>query len=528
MLGRCRAVGLVGLNGHVVEVEADVAAGLPAFTLVGLPDASLAEARDRVRAAAANAGCPLPARRITVNLSPAALPKTGTGFDLAVAAALLAASGQVPADSVAVRVHLGELGLDGRVRPVRGVLPAVVAAVRAGYHRLVVPAANAAEARLVPGAEVTPVRHLADVVALHRGEPPPTLDLPDDDPAGGGASGAGAEGIGRGAAVGGGRGGDLDLADVVGQAEGRHAVEVAAVGGHHLLLVGPPGAGKTMIAERLPGLLPDLTPEEALEVTAVHSVAGTFDAAGGLRRRPPFEAPHHTTTVAALVGGGSGLPRPGAASRAHRGILFLDEAPEFSVRALEGLRQPLEHGELVIHRAMGAARFPARFQLVLAANPCPCGMASGKGDQCSCSPLARRRYLARLSGPLLDRVDLQVEVRAVSRVQLSEPALPESSAVVAARVAVARAAQRERFQGLPWTLNGEAPGAWLRGRWRLPPPATRDLDQALDRGRLSIRGYDRVLRVALSLADLAGRDRPDRDDVGRALLLRCRGLAAAA
>ncbi|HEY6793786.1 MAG TPA: YifB family Mg chelatase-like AAA ATPase [Kineosporiaceae bacterium] len=518
MLGRCHAVGLVGLQGHVVEVEADVAAGLPAFVLVGLPDAALVEARDRVRAAAANAGCPLPARRITVNLSPAALPKTGTGFDLAVAAALLAASGAVPAESVAGWVHLGELGLDGRVRGVRGVLPAALACSRAGLTRLVVPRANADEARLVPGLEVKPVRHLADIVALHRGEPPPMLEgLVSDERA---EQGGATQPLPAGPVP--------DLADVVGQAEGRRALEVAAAGGHHLLLVGPPGAGKTMLAERLPGLLPDLTPEEALEVTAVQSVAGTLEVTDRLRSRPPFEGPHHTTTVAALVGGGSGLPRPGAASRSHRGVLFLDEAPEFSLRALEALRQPLEHGELVIHRAMGAARFPARFQLVLAANPCPCGMASGKGDLCSCTPLARRRYLGRLSGPLLDRVDLQVEVQAVSRAQLTEAEAPEASAAVAARVSAARAAQRERFAGLSWVLNGEVPGAWLRGRWRLAPRVTRDLDVALDRGRLSIRGYDRVLRVAWSLSDLAGREAPGRDEVGQALALRCRGLTVAA
>jgi magnesium chelatase family protein len=517
MLGRCLAVGLIGLHGHVVEVEADVASGLPAFVLVGLPDASLAEARDRVRAATANAGCPLPGRRMTVNLSPAALPKAGTSFDLAVAAALLAASEQVPAGSVGARVHLGELGLDGRVRPVRGVLPAVLAAVRAGHTRFVVPAANADEARLVPQAQVTAVRHLADVVALHRGDPPP--DLEGLEEAGGGASAEDSQAGERPAP---------DLCDVVGQLEGRAALEVAAAGGHHLLLAGPPGAGKTMLAERLPGLLPDLTTAQALEVTAVHSVAGTLDAAAGLRLRPTFENPHHTATVAALVGGGSGLPRPGAASRAHRGVLFLDEAPEFAARALEALRQPLEHGELVIHRAMGAARFPAHFQLVLAANPCPCGMATGKGDQCTCTPLARRRYLGRLSGPLLDRVDLQVEVRAVSLAQMAESARPESTQVVAARVRAARDVQRERFAGTSWTVNRDVPGAWLRGRWRLGATVTRDLDLALDRGRLSIRGYDRVLRVAWSVSDLAGQDRPCRDDVGRALLLRCRGMAVAA
>jgi magnesium chelatase family protein len=491
-LGRTLAVALVGLDGHLVEVEAYVAAGLPSFTLVGLPDTALVEARDRVRAASANAGCPLPSRRITVNLSPAALPKTGTAFDLAVAVALLAASGQVPAGSVAGRVHLGELGLDGRIRPVRGVLPATVAAVRAGRQRLLVPEANALEAALVPGAQVTAVRHLADVVALHRGESPVRVEV-DAESA---VTARPRDGTGCTGASGGCAAVLPDLADVVGQAEGRHALEVAAAGGHHLLLVGPPGAGKTMLAARLPGLLPDLELDQALEVTAVHSVAGTLDPSAGLIRRPPFEDPHHTTTVAALVGGGSGLPRPGAASRAHRGVLFLDEAAEFSARALEALRQPLENGELVIQRALGIARFPARFQLVLAANPCPCGRSAGKGDHCTCSPLARRRYLNRLSGPLLDRVDLQVQVLAVSRAQMALDVRRESTAVVAPRVAAARAAQAGRLAGLPWSCNGEVPGSWLRGRWRLAAGVTRDLDAALDTGRLSIRGYDRILRVA--------------------------------
>ncbi|GAA1623434.1 YifB family Mg chelatase-like AAA ATPase [Georgenia ruanii] len=509
-LGRTWTVALVGLQGHLVEVEAHRSQGLPAFTLVGLPDASVNEARERVRSAVTSCGLAWQPARRTVNLSPASLPKRGTSLDLALAVAVLAAEDLPAAEEAARTVHLGELALDGRVRPVRGVLPAVAAAVAAGSPDVVVPAGNAAEAALVPGARVRAVHHLAEVVRAYGGaarapasapaatEPPPVPARPDA--------------------------GEQDLADVLGQDEARFALEVAAAGGHHLLLVGAPGAGKTMLAARLPGLLPDLSDAEAVEVTAVHSVAGTFDPEGGLLRRPPFEDPHHTATPAAVIGGGSGLPRPGAASRAHRGVLFLDEAPEFSPRVLETLRQPLEHGELVLHRAAGAARYPARFQLVLAANPCPCGKAVGKGLRCTCRPAERRRYLARLSGPLLDRIDIQVDVAPVTRAMLALAGAPETSAAVAARVGAARARQAHRLAGTPWRLNAEVPGSWLRGpEAGLPGDVRRSLDRALDRGALSMRGVDRVLRLAWTLADLAGRVGPSTADVGVALGLRTRG-----
>jgi len=506
-VGRTLAVSLVGLAGHLVEVEAYVARSLPAFMLVGLPDASLCESRDRVRAAVGSSGLSWPQRRVTVNLSPASLPKSGSGFDLAIAVATLAAAGLVdPAAGEGV-VHIGELGLDGRLRPVRGVLPAVAAAVAAGYPRVVVPIENLREAKLVPGASVIGATSLAQVAFRYGAE----IVEPDDIEPVAAARPAQPPTATR------------DLSDVIGQAVARHAVEIAAAGAHHLFLVGPPGAGKTMLASRLPGLLPDLTEAESVEVTSVHSLAGTFDPADGLVSRPPFEDPHHTATAAAIVGGGSGIPRPGAASRAHRGVLFMDEAPEFSGRVLQTLRQPLEHGELVIQRAGGTARYPARFQLILAANPCPCGRSIGTAPDCSCTPMARRRYFSRLSGPLLDRVDLQIDVLPVTRAEVAARGAGETSAVVAARVRAARALQTSRLAGTPWRTNGEVPGRWLRDRLGARPGLLTELDGALDRGLLTLRGADRVLRIAWTVADLAGRPAPSREDVGMAIALRTRG-----
>ncbi len=514
-LSRSRTVALVGVEGRVVDVEAHIAPGLPAFVLVGLPDAALVESRDRVRAAVVNSGCSWPAHRITVNLSPASLPKSGSSFDLAVAMAVLGAAGVVPRELLGAAVMLGELGLDGRLRGVRGVLPAVLAAAAEGHRRVVVPEANAAEAALVPDVEVLGARSLRQVVALVRGEPVP--DEPPGDP------GAPGRRIARGP-------GDadeqVDLSDVVGQASARWALEVSAAGGHHLCLVGAPGTGKSMLAQRLPCLLPPLDAQTALEVTAVHSVAGTLPAGVPLVTRPPYQAPHHSASVAAVVGGGSGIPRPGAASLAHRGVLLLDEAPEFAARVLDSLRQPLESGEVVLMRSAGAARYPARFRLVMTANPCPCGRAVGKALDCTCTPLARRRYFARISGPLLDRVDLRLEVLPPTRADLVD-AVAKTTATVAQRVLGAQDRARRRLRGTPWTVNGDVPGRELRRRWPLDADVVRLLDARVSVGSTTMRGADRVLRVAWTLADLGGRACPGADDVLAALTLRDPVVAAA-
>ncbi len=498
------AVALVGLDGRIVEVEAHTGPGLPRTILVGLPDTSLYEARDRCKAAVHSSQQSWPNTLLTINLSPATLPKQGSGYDLAIVAAVLAAAEVVKAVELRDTVLLGELGLDGRVRPVRGVLPATLAAAQAGFRRVIVPYRQAGEAQLVDGIEVLGVASLAQLIALLQHEPVPDAEPVDLVPTTSSRTSPDTA---------------LDLADVAGQLEAKWAVEVAAAGRHHLLFTGAPGVGKTMLAARLPGLLPDLTVGEALEVSAVHSLAG-FDLSDGLVRRPPYADPHHSASMASIVGGGPGLARPGAVSCAHRGVLFLDEAPEFSVKVLEALRVPLEAGVINLNRSHGLTRYPARFQLVMAANPCPCGQSGTVGATCLCPPMAVRRYTAKLSAPIRDRVDITQHFRPLKRHQLkSTIAQGEPSASVAARVAQARERQQRRLAGTGWHTNSEVTGAYLRHH--LPQPdGLHLLDRAAERGLVTPRGIDKAWRVSWTIADLVGKDRPGVDEIGIALAMR--------
>jgi magnesium chelatase family protein len=504
-----RTAAIIGVEGHLVEVEADIARGLPATILTGLPDTVLRETRDRVRAAIINSGERWPGTKITVGLSPAVLPKRGSAYDLAIAVAIMTANGDLPAPPETT-MFLAELGLDGRLRPVPGVLPAALAAAGAEITTIIVATANQAEAGLAPSLTVIAADSLAEVAGWLRGGPPPHGEPP------GPGSGDGPVRPQL----------QPDLADVPGQAGARRALEVCAVGGHHLSLLGPAGSGKMMLAERLPTIMPPLEAAAALEVASIHSVAGALMSGIRLVTAPPFVAPHHTASKAAMVGGGSGLIRPGAASLAHRGVLFLDQAPEFPRDVLDALRQPLESGQVMIARASAQVMFPARFTLVIAASPCPCtatAPAAQEATGCRCPPAARRRYLGRLSGALLDRIDVKVSLQPAGRGHLPrdhQRSAGESSAVVAQRVAAARERSAARLARTPWRLNAEIPSTELRRTFAPAAGSMVDLDRAMELGQISARGAARIISVAWSLADLADRQQPNRDEVTQALDLR--------
>jgi len=491
---------VVGVGGRPVTVEAFVGRGLPSLIVTGLPGATVQDARERIRPAVEHAGLEWPLRRVVVNLAPGNLRKEGAGLDLPIAVSVLAATAQVPSNRLTGVVLAGELSLRGEVLSTPGILSMVIAAVRAQYRTVVVPEANAVEAAQVGGIDVVPVGTLERAVAYLRGAWEPPVDQPAAIEQGWQAP-------------------DVDLADVRGQLQARRALEVAAAGGHNLLLVGSPGAGKTMLARRLASILPALTRDEALEASQLHSVAGLLAGRGLLRARP-FRSPHHTISTAGLLGGGSTVLRPGEASLAHRGVLFLDELTEFRRDAIEALRQPIEDGAVVVARAGGSVTFPARFTLVAAANPCPCGFRGDPVRTCPCRDDQLARYAAKLSGPLLDRIDLRLSVPRLTKHELLGASEGEPSAAVRARVVAARDRQLGRYDAIGLTCNAHLPGPMVRREAALTGAAERFLGAAVESAALSGRGFDRVLRVARTIADLAGSNRVDVDHVGEALSYR--------
>ena len=514
MWATTRTVSLQGAIGHVIDVQVDITPGKAQTALVGRPDTSINEARDRCRSALDNSGYDWPVtRRITILLSPADVPKRGPHFDLAIATGVIAAmDSEVPRTALEHSALIGELTLDGRVRCVPGVLPMVMAAAAAGVSAVIVPEPQVPEASLVPDMTVLGVRSLPQVIALLKGE-----EIPEAPPVEPMTSRALLSWVGEQQVH------EVDFSDVTGVPEARYAIEVAAAGGHHLHLTGPRGSGKTTLAERIPTILPDLDQTELLELTAVHSLAGTLAPDGRISPRPPFRAPHHSASRSGVLGGGSGRVRPGEVSKAHLGVLFLDEFPLFPMDVIEALREPLEGGRISISRGEEEATYPARAMTVLASNPCPCGNYHNDPslDACRCQETSRRNYRRKLSGPVLDRIDITLHVRPVPAHQHSPVyGVPESSARIRERVTLARERQAERYAGHDWRLNAHVPGPALAERWPLEPEAAAELRTTVLAGRLTQRGGVRVHRLAWSVADLNGLDRPDLECVRVAMALR--------